>query len=36
MVGWNAQQVNEMLMEMNKYGMVKLKGNIVTIEESLE
>lgn len=35
MVGWNAQQVNEMLMEMNKYGLVKLKGNIVTVEEML-
>ncbi len=36
MIGWNAQQVSEMLMEMNKYGLVKLKGENVTYEEILE
>ncbi|MDD2259272.1 MAG: hypothetical protein PHV94_05515 [Bacilli bacterium] len=36
MIGWNAQQVSEMLMEMNKYGLVKLKGENVNYEEILE
>lgn len=35
MIGWNAQQVSEMLMEMNKYGLVKLRGENVTYEEAL-
>lgn len=35
MIGWNAQQVSEMLMEMNKYGLVKLRGENVTYEEPL-
>lgn len=32
MVGWNAQQIFEMLVEMNKYGLITLKGSSVILE----
>jgi hypothetical protein len=32
MVGWNAQQVHEMLIEMAKFGMVQLKSSEVIME----
>ena len=32
MVGWNAQQIYEMLVEMSKYGLVTLKGSSVLLE----
>lgn len=32
MVGWNAQQVHEMLIQMLKFGIISVKGNEVTLE----
>lgn len=32
MVGWNAQQVHEMLIHMLKFGIISVKGNEVTLE----
>lgn len=32
MVGWNAQQIYEMISEMHKYGLVGIKGSSITVE----
>lgn len=31
MVGWNAQQVHEMLIEMQKFGIIRIKGSLVIL-----
>lgn len=36
MVGWNTQQVSEKLIEMNRFGLIKLSGSQVIITDRLE